>query len=104
MRLERSSYGGEVAIYIKDNIRFKYRNDIPTNGIEAMCIEVEPPKASSFLVLAWYRPPSDTIKTFDKMEKVLYFLDTEGKDTKCDFGSKENGRLTDGIAKLLSNI
>ena len=44
------------------------------------------------------------------MEKVLSYLDTEGKelillgDTNWDFGSKENGRLTDGNAKLLSNI
>ena len=110
VRLERSNHGGGVAIYIKDNIRFKHRNDISTNGLETICIEVEPPKAKSFLVLAWYRPPSDTIETFDKMEKVLSYLDTEGKelillgDTNCDFGSKEHGRLTDGNAKLLSNI
>ena len=110
VRLERSSHGGGVAIYIKDNIRFKHRNDIPTNGLETIGIEVEPPKAKSFLVLAWYRPPSDTIETFDKMEKALSYLDTEGKelillgDTNCDFGSKENGRLTDSNAKLLSNI
>ena len=99
-----------MVVGLQDNIRFKHRNDIPTNGLETICIEVEPPKAKSFLVLAWYRPPSDTIETFDKMEKVLSYLDTEGKelillgDTNCDFGSKENGRLTDGNAKLLSNI
>ena len=26
---------------------------IPTNGLETDCIEAEPPKAKSFLVLAW---------------------------------------------------
>ena len=61
--------GGGVAIYIKDGKRFKHRYDIPNNGLETICIEVEPPKAKSFLVLAWYRPPIDTIETFDKMGK-----------------------------------
>ena len=61
------------------------------------------------LVLAWYRPPSDTSETFDKMKKVLSYLDTERKelillgDTNCDFSSKENYCLTDGNAKHLSN-
>ena len=50
------------------------------------------------------------IETFDKVEKVLSYLDTEGKelillgDTNCDFGSKENDRLTNGNAKHLSKI
>ena len=80
VRLERSNHGGGVAIYIKDNIRFKNRNDIPTNGLETACIEVEPPKAKSILVLAWYRPSIDTTETFDKMEKLLSYLDKEGKE------------------------
>ena len=110
VRLERPNHGGGVAIYIKDSIRFKHRNDIPTNGLETICIEVEPPKAKSFLILSWYRPPSDTIETFDKMEKILSYLDKEGKelillgDTNCDFGKKENDCLADSNAKRLSNI
>ena len=110
VRLERSNHGGVVAIYIKDSIRFKHRNDLPPNGLELICIEVEPPKAKSFLVLAWYRPPSDTVETFEKMEKVVSYLDKEGKelillgDTNCDFGNKEKDHLTDNYAKLLSNI
>ena len=63
LRLERSNHGGGVDIYIKDSIRFKHRNDIPTNGLETICI-----------VLAWYRPPSDMVETFDKMEKYSPIL------------------------------
>ena len=62
VRLERSNHGDGVAIYIKGGIRFKHRIDIPTNGLETVCIEVDSPKAKSFLVLAWYRPPSDTVE------------------------------------------
>ena len=48
------------------------------------------PKSATPLVLAWYRPPSDPIRTFEKLETVLSFLDNEGKekillgDTNCD--------------------
>ena len=110
VRLERSSHGGGVAIYIKDSIRFKHRNDLPPNGLELIFIEVEPPKAKSFLALAWYRPPSDTVETFEKMEKIVSYLDKESKeltplgDTNCDFGNKEKDHLIDNYAKLLSNI
>ena len=95
---------------IKDSIRFKHRNDLPPIGLELICIEVEPPKAKSFLVLAWHRPPSDTVETFEKMAKIVSYLDKEGKeliilgDTNCDFGNKEKDHLTDNNAKLLSNI
>ena len=61
----------QYILSIKYSIRFKYRMDIPTNGH----IEVEPPKAKSFLVLAWYRPPSDTVETFNKTDKILCYLD-----------------------------
>ena len=29
------------------------------NGFELVCIEIQPVKASRFLVIAWYRPPSE---------------------------------------------
>ena len=90
--------------------RFKHRNDLSPNGLGLICIEVEPPKAKSVLVLAWYRPPSDTFETFEKMEKIVSYLDKESKefillgDTNCDFGNKEKDHLTDNNPKLLSNI
>ena len=61
-------------------IQYKRRPDIPSDDLELICIEVEPPKSKSFLVLAWYRPPSDPVGSFNKLEKVLSFLDKEGKE------------------------
>ena len=69
VRFETSNHGGGISICIKDNTRFKHRNDVPSNGLEAVCIEVDLPKAKSFFVLAWYRPPSDAIQTFDKWKQ-----------------------------------
>ena len=72
-RLGRTSVGGGVSIYIRDCIKYKPRPDTPSNGLELICIEIEPPKSKSFLVLVWYRPPSDPVGSFDKLERVFLF-------------------------------
>ena len=60
-------------------------------------------------VVAWYRPPSDPVETFSKLEQILSFLDKEEKevillgDTNCDFTVKE-GIAMDSNSKHLTNI
>ena len=93
-RLERNCNGGGVSIYVKDTIKYKLRSDVPIYGLELICIEIEPPKSKPFLVLSWYWPPSETIDSFNKLERVLSCLDKESKeiillgDTNCDLSEK----------------
>ena len=90
-RCDRNREGGGIALYIKDSIKYHVRKDLPEKSLELLCIEVEPLKARPFFVISWYRPPSDTVETFDKLDRILQFLETEGKelillgDTNCDF-------------------
>ena len=104
-RLERTCNGGGVSIYVRDSIKYKPRPDVPVEDLEIICIEVEPPNSRSFLVLAWYRPPSDPVVSFDKLEKVLSFLDKEGKeiillgDTNCDLTPKQAEQPIDNNSK-----
>ena len=108
-RKDRTSNGGGVAIYIKDSISYKLRKDIPHNELEFICVEILPPKAKSYFVVAWYRPPSNLVESFSKLELILSFLDKEEKelillgDTNCDFTVKE-GVVMDSNAKHLTNI
>ena len=87
---DRNRHGGGVAIYIRESINHSRRDDIPSNDLELVCIEIKPVKASPFIVLAWYRPPSDPVATFEKLEQVLQFFERENKeiillgDTNCD--------------------
>ena len=66
---------------------------------------MEPPNSRSFLVPAWYRPPSDPVVSFHKLEKVLSFLDKEGKeiillgDTNCDLTPKQAEQPIDNNSK-----
>ena len=110
LRLDRTCHGGGISIYIRDTINFKPRDDIPGDGLELICIEIEPPKSKPFLVIAWYRPPSGPVGSFDRLEKVLAYLDREGKemillgDTNLDFTRRQNDELRDNNAKHMANI
>ena len=109
-RLERTCNGGGVSIYIRKSIKYKPRSDVPTDDLEIICIEVEKPKSKSFLVLAWYRPPSDPVASFDKLEKVLSYLDKEGKeiillgDTNCDLATKQAEQPIDNDTKHVTSL
>ena len=109
-RLDRTCNGGGVSIYIRDSIKYKRRLDIPTDNLELICIEVEPPKSKLFLVLAWYRPPSDPVGSFSKLENVLSFLDKEGKeiillgDTNCDLTPKQAEQPIDNNSKHMLDL
>ena len=47
------------------------------------------------MVIAWYRPPSDPVATFEKLEQVLQFFERENKeivlwgDINCDLLAEE---------------
>ena len=58
------------------------------------------PKALPFLVAVWYRPPSDPIESFTKLEGNLELFDCENEeivllgDTNCDMYLLENSPLS----------
>ena len=58
IRKDRNRNGGGVVIYIRENICFHDRNDLVSEKLEIICIEIERPHCKPFLILAWYRPPS----------------------------------------------
>ena len=90
-RYDRSRQGGGIALYVRNTVRFKPREDLPNKSLELICIEVEPPNSNPFIVIAWYRSPSEPNSCFDSLHENLSFLDGEGKeiiilgDTNCDF-------------------
>ena len=80
------------------------------DDLELICIEIEPPRNKPFLLLAWYRPPSDPIQTFHKLDKVFAFLDSEDKeiiflgDTNCDLTNKPGAQTVDNNTNHLCNL
>ena len=50
-RLDRSSFGAGVSIFVRETIRFLIRNDIHSENLEMLCVEVQPPKCQPFFII-----------------------------------------------------
>ena len=80
---------------VRNTVRLKPREDLPNKWLELICIEVEPRIQIRFIIIAWYRPPSEPNSCFDSLHKNLSFLDGDGKeiivlgDTNCDFCQRD---------------
>ena len=72
--LDRTCNGGGVSLYVRDSIKMTPLVDVPSEGLERFCVENSPPKSKPFLAVAWYRPPSDPVHSFNKLEKPLLSL------------------------------
>lgn len=109
-REDRTANGGGVALYIREPIQYTRRIDLPENDLELICVEIKPPKSRPYIVIVWYRPPSDPVDSFSKLETILSYLDREGKeiillgDTNCDFASKSAGQFSDNNARHLHSM
>ena len=62
IRNDRNRNGGGVLMYIGKPVSFSERNDLVPDSLpdslQIICIEIKKPYNKSFLVCAWYRPPS----------------------------------------------
>ena len=106
----RTCNGGGVSLYIRDSLAYKLRNDVPNEDLELICVEMQLPKSKPYFIISWYRPPGDSAGTFDKIEKVLSYLDKEGKetillgDTNCDLTIRAPELPTDNNSKHICSL
>ena len=52
--------GGGHLVYINDDLPYLRRNDLETNDLEILWLEIRPLKSKAFLMGYIYRPPSTT--------------------------------------------
>ena len=78
--------------------------------MEFICIGALTSQNRLFLLLAWYRLPSDTVETFHQLDKVLAFRDSKDKeiillrDTNCDLTKKPVDQTDDSNTRHLCNL
>ena len=97
IRKDRNRNGGGVIIYLRDTISFSERNDLTSNSLEFICLEIKKPHNKSFLVCAWYRPPNSNTILFTDFEAFLSKCDLENYellimgDLNCDISKTPPG-------------
>ena len=64
IRKDRNPNGGGVAIYVSSITPYTTCNDLLTNDVEAICLEIKKPKRKRLLISTRYRPSSANIKIF----------------------------------------
>ena len=79
LRFDRNRHGGGVACYVRNDLGFTERNDIP-HDIETIFIEIFLSKTKPMTVGIVYRPPSQT-SFLETMNEHFYKLDTINKET-----------------------
>ena len=67
-RNDRNRHGGGVALYIRDDIKHKARNDLSMEGIESLWVEISKGiNNEPLLICSMCRPPSASHEYFDTM-------------------------------------
>ena len=62
-----------MLVHVRNSIKAKHRDDVPSDSLELICIEIEPHKGKPYFAIVWYRPPSDPVGSFDKLERALAY-------------------------------
>ena len=80
LRKDRNRMGSGVAIYFRDNINIKNRNELVPDSLEALCVEVRKPKSKAILIVSCYRPPNSNHEVLKLIENLIKNLDNEEKE------------------------
>ena len=72
--------GGGVCFYIRNNITFQVREDLQSDYLECLTIQVTKPRSKPFLVSTWYRPPHSSPDLFSSFEEIIAKIDVENYD------------------------
>ena len=75
-----SNGGGGVPVYVKNGINAKRREDLETQNISCLWLEISPAKGKPFLVGNIYRPPYSRVEFNDRFEEFIGSLLNEDKE------------------------
>ena len=81
IRRDRNRHGGGVAMYIRNSLTFIRRNDLETDDIESIWIEMKCKQRQPVIIGSIYRPPSSPIDFIDKLGDIIYNISCECKET-----------------------
>ena len=78
LRKDRNRRGGGVAVYINQSIKYKRREDLECDEIEALWLEVKESQRGRVLLCNLYRPPSSPSSVDDQIYYMMKAALNEG--------------------------
>ena len=75
-----SNGGGGLLVYVKNGINAKRREDLETQHISCLWLEISPAKSKPFLVGNMYRPPDSKVEFNDRFEEFIDSLLNEDQE------------------------
>lgn len=81
IRNDRPTYGGGVALYVRNDLKIIERDDIHRkHNVDSCWVEVIHKDNKNILIGTIYRPPAHDLDYYDKMLDLLSMVTTECKD------------------------
>ena len=75
-----SNGGGGLIVYVRNGLNAKRREDLETNNIPSLCLEITPINCKPFLVGNIYRPPGSKVEFNDRFEEFIDKVIGENKE------------------------
>ena len=75
-----SNCGGGLLVYVRNGINAKRRDDLETNNIPCLWLEISPHNSKSFMLGNMYRPPDSRIGFNDRFEDFIDIIISEDKE------------------------
>ena len=95
-------------MFIRNNIPYIIRQDLVSDAIELLCIEVRKPKSKALLIATWYRPPNSSHDLFHKFESFLKLAEDENMeiiitgDLNCNFLEMPKSQVTCKLVDIMN--
>ena len=92
-----SNGGGGLIVYVRNSINARRREDLETNDIPCLMLEISPTNSRPFLVGNMYRPPNATVDFNDRFEDFIDVINQEDKELFLlgDFNKKVLNEVID---------
>ena len=75
-----SNGGGGLIVYVRNGLNAKRREDLETNNIPCLWLEITPINCKPFLVGNIYRPPDSKVEFNDRFEEFIDKVIGENKE------------------------
>ena len=103
VRRDRNRNGGGVAMYIRNSLTFIRRNDLETDDVECIWIEIKCKQRQPVLIGSLYRPPSSPVEFIDKLGDIIHRVSCECKETivtgdfNCDVSGDDSSTTSNPV-------